>query len=389
MADAQMDVSAPPHTFTGILDEQHTSNSNSNSNPNGNSISNSNSNSSNRHSTGAAAASHGHHADEAAHGARSDRVSSHRRSKPPSLEIDKTRPQDFDGELQTNNELPSAEVQKMIEDYIVLDKDGKSRTFKSLYMGPNVARRVLVIFIRHFFCGNCQEYLRTLSEVITPDSLLRLPISTFITVVGCGDPKLIDMYAKETGCPFPIYTDPTRQLFDALGMVKTLTMGAKPAYAKKSTSKGIFDSIVQGLRQVPKGLALKSGDHRQVGGEFLFEPLHISTPLSTPREEQHPQFGTLEQPEAGKGKVEEEGERAEEKRITWCHRMKTTRDHAEMPELLEILGLDGIIEKPAVMDDKKWEEMRRERKGTGATMAPEMKRLSQAARASVEQSHEP
>lgn len=148
-----MDVSAPPHTFTGILDEQHTSNSNSNSNPNGNSISNSNSNSSNRHSTGAAAASHGHHADEAAHGARSDRVSSHRRSKPPSLEIDKTRPQDFDGELQTNNELPSAEVQKMIEDYIVLDKDGKSRTFKSLYMGPNVARRVLVIFIRHFFCG--------------------------------------------------------------------------------------------------------------------------------------------------------------------------------------------------------------------------------------------
>ncbi|KAL6874186.1 AhpC/TSA antioxidant enzyme domain-containing protein [Trichoderma longibrachiatum] len=376
MADAQMDVSAPPHTFTGILDEQQqhqTTQHSSNSNANGSS-------NSNRNSHAAAAGT--------THDTRSDRASSsYRRSKPPSLEIDKTRPQDFDGELQTNNELPSAEVQKMIEDYIVLDKDGKSRTFKSLYTGSNVARRVLVIFIRHFFCGNCQEYLRTLSEVITPDSLLRLPISTFITVVGCGDPKLIDMYAKETGCPFPIYTDPTRQLFDALGMVKTLTMGAKPAYTKKSTSKGIFDSIVQGLRQVPKGLALKSGDHRQVGGEFLFEPLHISTPLSTPREEQHPQFGTLDKPEAGKGKVDEE--RAEEKKITWCHRMKTTRDHAEMPELLEVLGLDGIIEKPAVMDDKKWEEMRRERKGTGATMAPEMKRLSQAARASVEQAHEP
>ncbi|TFB07742.1 Thioredoxin-like protein [Trichoderma ghanense] len=374
MADAQMDVSAPPHTFTGILndtdEQQHQTSQHASSNSNGNRNGNS-------------------RADEAAtRGARSDRASSHRRSKPPSLEIDKTRPQDFDGELQTNNELPSAEVQKMIEDYIVLDKDGKSRTFRSLYMGPNVARRVLVIFIRHFFCGNCQEYLRTLSEVITPDSLLRLPISTFITVVGCGDPKLIDMYAKETGCPFPIYTDPTRQLFDALGMVKTLTMGVKPAYTKKSTSKGIFDSIVQGLRQVPKGLALKSGDHRQVGGEFLFEPLHISTPLSTPREEQHPQFGTLEKPEAGKGKVEEE-ERAEEKRITWCHRMKTTRDHAEMPELLEVLGLDSVMEKPAVMDEKRWEETTRERKGTGATMAPEMKRLSQAARASVDQAHAP
>ncbi|KAL6864065.1 AhpC/TSA antioxidant enzyme domain-containing protein [Trichoderma novae-zelandiae] len=378
MADAQMDVSAPPHTFTGILqdmDEQHqthhhTTTSNGNSNSNG--------------------AAHGHgHADAAAaaRDARSDRASSHRRSKPSSLDIDKTRPQDFDGELSTNNELPSAEVQKMIEDYIVLDKDGKSRTFKSLYMGPNVARRVLVIFIRHFFCGNCQEYLRTLSEVITPESLLRLPISTFIAVVGCGDPKLIDMYAKETRCPFPIYTDPTRQLFDALGMVKTLTMGAKPAYTKKSTPKGIFDSIVLGLKQVPKGLALKSGDHRQVGGEFLFEPLHISTPVGTPRDEQHPQFGTFETPEAGKGKVDEG--RAEEKRITWCHRMKNTRDHAEMPELMEVLGLDSVIQKPPVIDDKKWEQTTRERKGTGATMAPEMKRISMAARASVDQPHEP
>lgn len=195
------------------------------------------------------------------------------------------------------------------------------------------------------------------------------------------------MYAKETGCQFPIYTDPTRSLFDALGMVKTLTMGEKPAYAKKSTSRGIFDSIVQGLKHVPKGLALKSGDHRQVGGEFLFEPFHIATPITTPHEEQHPQFGTFEKPESGKGKVEEE--RAEEKKVTWCHRMKTTRDHAELPELLEVLGLDIQSHKPAVKDEKRWEEATRERKGTGATMAPEMKRLSQAARESVEQTRKP
>jgi hypothetical protein len=224
-----------------------------------------------------------------------------------------------------------------------------------------------------------------LSEAITPDSLLRLPISTFITVVGCGDPGLIDMYAKETGCQFPIYTDPTRSLFDALGMVKTLTMGSKPAYTKKSTSRGIFDSIVQGLKHVPKGLALKSGDHRQVGGEFLYEPFHIATPISTPLEEQHPKFESFEQPENGQSKAGEE--RAEEKKITWCHRMKTTRDHAELPELMEVLGLDSAAHKPAVKDEKRWEEATRSRKGTGATMAPEMSRLSQAARESVDQAH--
>ncbi|KAF3073326.1 Thioredoxin-like protein AAED1 [Trichoderma lentiforme] len=355
----------PPHSFTGILKDIEHQNPPRESDD----------------------VSQGHEE----HYALSEKASSHRRSKPASIDIDKTQPQDFDGELSTNNELPSANVQKMIEDYIVLDRHGKSRTFKSLYMGNNKARRVLVIFIRHFFCGNCQEYLRTLSEHITPDSLLRLPISTFITVVGCGDPALIDMYAKETGCQFPIYTDPTRSLFDALGMVKTLNMGDKPAYAKKSTSRGIFDSIVQGLKQVPKGLALKSGDHRQVGGEFLYEPFQVSTPVTTPHEEQHPQFGTFERPENGNGngKAREEEERAEEKRITWCHRMKTTRDHVEIPELMEVLGLDSQAHVPAPKDEKRWVEATRERKGTGVTMAPEMKRLSQAARESAEHSHEP
>lgn len=70
-----------------------------------------------------------------------------------SVNIDKSKPEDFEGEVTTTNELPSAEAIKKVENYIVLDRDGKSRTFKSLYSGNNVARRVLVVFIRHFFCG--------------------------------------------------------------------------------------------------------------------------------------------------------------------------------------------------------------------------------------------
>lgn len=60
---------------------------------------------------------------------------------------------EFIGDVNTNNDLPSQEILKKVESMIVLDKDGQSRPFKSLYSGPNVARRVLVIFIRHFFCG--------------------------------------------------------------------------------------------------------------------------------------------------------------------------------------------------------------------------------------------
>ena len=60
---------------------------------------------------------------------------------------------EFAGDINTNNEIPSLETLKKIQDYTVLDKDGKSLPFRNIISGPNVARRVLVIFIRHFFCG--------------------------------------------------------------------------------------------------------------------------------------------------------------------------------------------------------------------------------------------
>jgi hypothetical protein len=68
---------------------------------------------------------------------------------------------DFTGDVETDNKLPSQETLKKIENVILLDKDGKGVPFKSLYTGPNVPRRVLVIFIRHFFCGVSSPYRTT------------------------------------------------------------------------------------------------------------------------------------------------------------------------------------------------------------------------------------
>jgi hypothetical protein len=60
---------------------------------------------------------------------------------------------EFEGEVNTNNELPTQATLKKIQNLPILDVDGKSIPFKNLYTGPNVARRVLIVFIRHFFCG--------------------------------------------------------------------------------------------------------------------------------------------------------------------------------------------------------------------------------------------
>ncbi|RYP20521.1 hypothetical protein DL765_002766 [Monosporascus sp. GIB2] len=281
---------------------------------------------------------------------------------------------DFQGEVQTNNDLPSLETLRKIESYTVLDAYGRSHPFKSLYAGRNVARRVLIIFIRHFFCGNCQEYLRTLSASITPEALLQLPVSTFIAVIGCGSPKLIDSYLKETGCPFPIYADPTCRLYNKLGMVRTLSLGPKPAYMNKSMAASVISSVVQGLKQVKTGLVTKMGDQRQVGGEFLFEPVSMSLepPISSPTDD----AGPLDEDDASNTSA---SEKVEEKRVTWCHRMRTTRDHVEIPELMEVLGLEGDGATPT-KDDERWGKALKSRKGTGISMASQMRMSLDASR---------
>ncbi|EFX03882.1 hypothetical protein CMQ_810 [Grosmannia clavigera kw1407] len=214
---------------------------------------------------------------------------------------DDINPPDFDGAVRTKNTLPSRDTLHRIADLPVLDREGKPHPFKSLYAERG---RVLIVFVRHFFCGNCQEYLRVLSASITADALARAAGGAArIVVVGCGEPPLIDMYAEAAACAFPIYADPTRQLYDELDMVSTLALGEKPAYmGRTSMWASIVRSISQGLRQIPQGLVLKAGNQRQVGGEFLFES-------------------------------------AADVEVTWCHRMKTTRDHAEVAELKKVLGL--------------------------------------------------
>lgn len=146
-----------------------------------------------------------------------------------------------------------------------------------------------------------------MSQAIQPDVLQRLPVSTSIAIIGCGDPGLIEFYAAQTGCPFPIYADPTRKLYDDLGMTSTLALGSQPKYIRKNMFRIVGESIVQGLKQVSSGLATKGGDSRQVGGEILYES----------------------------------AEKGQQKQVTWCHRMKTTRDHIEIDDLMAILDPTG------------------------------------------------
>ena len=91
-------------------------------------------------------------------------------------------------------------------------------------------------------------------------------------------------------------------------MTSTLHLGKTPQYSQRSLLSMAVSSFFLELKSGRN--MLSGGDFRQVGGEFLFQ----------------------------NGKV------------TWCRRMRTTRDHAEIPIVRQQLGLDDS----PVLQRKRW-----------------------------------
>lgn len=130
-----------------------------------------------------------------------------------------------------------------------------------------------------------------------------MPIPTSIIIIGCGHPSLIPKYRARTGCPFPIYADPTRKLYKALGMSWTLNFGgSRPEYMQDtSIPRWMAGQMKQWGADGRK--ALKGGNLVQIGGEFLFE----------------------------------DGE------VIWLHRMRNYRNHTEIKALRRIMDLDWEV----------------------------------------------
>ncbi|EKJ68671.1 hypothetical protein FPSE_11159 [Fusarium pseudograminearum CS3096] len=204
-----------------------------------------------------------------------------------------------------NDNPPTAEALKAADAIELYDGEGKKHTFKSIYNRPDLPRRVLVVFVRHFFCCSCVNYTSFLAKNATPEKLKEL--DTAIVIVGHGDVKQVDMYRLDTGWQYPIYTDPTEKLYSTLGMIKTWKEGPPNKYMPWTTTWAVYWSIKTAIWRFLQGYPLfSSGAPNLQGGEFLFE---------------------------GEG---------DDKKVTWCHRMRHSRDHADTDEITEVLGLNKV-----------------------------------------------
>lgn len=176
-------------------------------------------------------------------------------------------------------------------------------------------RRTLVIFIRHFLCGNCQEYLMRLSShpSLSRSNLLRHNVN--VAIIGCGSPSHISSYRALTNLPeeWGMYADPSTELYNSLGMHRSLKLGdRRPVYIQRTLTGNMLRSMIQGVKRMPKGDVGKAGAWDVNGGEFLFESRTES----------------------------------DDWRLRWCHQMENSRDHTEVEDLISVLGLNSMPNSP-------------------------------------------
>ena len=191
----------------------------------------------------------------------------------------------------------------------ITGEDGKQITFGSLFE----SQRTIVIFIRHFWCPLCQDYMSSVNSFLGPKMICKTcenghhEIKGFalghdagtrvrFVVISNGAHGMIAKYRQIFGLSFKVYTDPSLALYQALGMgrdsdikhhnqqtykhnksvdssISEKNSGlSKPGEYVKHSMMGGIAMVVMRAFKVGMPVWEKGGDINQLGGEFVFGP---------------------------------------------------------------------------------------------------------------------
>ncbi|VDB89113.1 unnamed protein product [Peniophora sp. CBMAI 1063] len=178
----------------------------------------------------------------------------------------------------------------------VYNEKGEKVKFGSIFKD----KKTVVVFIRHFFCGICKQYVSQISSTVRGEALQAA--NTDIVLVGCGEWELIKEYKEDTGFEGNVYANPDRSLYSAFGMVENLkqTPSGQPkaSYITQSVWKTTLEATKHTLFHITQ--FSKSGNISQNGGELVLGP-------------------GLE--------------------CSFFHRMVHTQDHAELTDIMRAAGV--------------------------------------------------
>ncbi|XP_045430997.1 peroxiredoxin-like 2C isoform X2 [Pipistrellus kuhlii] len=146
----------------------------------------------------------------------------------------------------------------------VLDADGRRVPFGALFR----ERRAIVVFVRHFLCYTCKEYVEDLAKI--PRSFLQEADVTLI-VIGQSSYHHIEPFCKLTGYCHEIYVDPEREIYKRLGMKRgeEVTSSGPSPHIKSNILSGSVWSL---WRAVTGPLFDFQGDPVQQGGTLIVGP---------------------------------------------------------------------------------------------------------------------
>ncbi|KAH8822842.1 hypothetical protein DL96DRAFT_1619475 [Flagelloscypha sp. PMI_526] len=165
--------------------------------------------------------------------------------------------------------LPSQrQLQEAARQHVV-DASGVHISFGSLFE----KRKTIVVFIRHFWCPLCQDYMFSISRGISKSLLDAADVD--LVVVSNGSHEMIPAYRRIFKTPFEVYTDPELVVYNALGMtMQTLDKGPKStkgSYVRHGMMSGI-GMVVGNAVKVGMPVWEKGGEIAQLGGEFILGP---------------------------------------------------------------------------------------------------------------------
>ncbi|KAF7428262.1 hypothetical protein PC9H_007483 [Pleurotus ostreatus] len=149
----------------------------------------------------------------------------------------------------------------------VVGQRGERISFGELFQ----KQKTLVIFIRHFWCPLCQDYMASVSRSVSPEMLKRAGVK--LVIISNGSHKMIRSYRKIFRTPFQVYTDPTHRVYDALGMTTEVAdeFTAPGGYVRHGVFSGIAMVVANALK-VGMPVWERGGDISRLGGEFILGP---------------------------------------------------------------------------------------------------------------------
>ncbi|KAG1727730.1 hypothetical protein EDB19DRAFT_1642877 [Suillus lakei] len=134
-------------------------------------------------------------------------------------------------------------------------------------------QKTVVIFIRHFWCPLCQDYMFSIANTVDPQVLKQSGIN--LVVISNGSYNMIKSYRQIFRTPYAVYTDPSSRLYGILGMtmksVEPKAEQRRSGYVRHGRAGGIAMVIANALR-VGMPVWEKAGDVTQLGGEFVLGP---------------------------------------------------------------------------------------------------------------------